>query len=221
MAIRGVEPFYLKVYVHQDFTTTDEIEGYIHNRKATLSELASRDANRQIEVSISPTAPLALLQAWDLKDAYALDVDEIAIEIFLQGQRHSTMGVGEPEDPGERAIVDFTSSTEALEARLRELVPPQVATEEGCDISDFEFKLVWMRGKMRAADALSLASSPSIMLVDPISDLLDAYRGSVVEVRVIDVPHLLAIKDRVKSVPNEMLPPVAVQATPTPHREVR
>jgi hypothetical protein len=218
VTVKGIVPFYLEIYNRQEFAAVSQVEAYVQSRKATLAQLASQDADRQIEVSISPTACLGLSEAWKLKDTYALDVDEIAIEIWLRGERHSVMGVGDAKDPGERPVIDFTLSAEAVEARLRELLPPQVATAEGRDRADLEFKVAWIRGKMRAADALELASIPTIMLVDPISDLVDAYRGSAVEVRVVTVPHLLAIRERMGIAPDGRLLPAAGQPTPAPVR---
>lgn len=219
IGVKGHEPFYLKIYNSQEFADLGELEAYIANRRATLARLASENADRQIEVSISPKEPTDLQQVWQLKDAYRLDIDEMIVSFFLHGKQHSVMLVGDPKDPGEQPMIDFTAQAEVVDARLRQLVPYQVFSE-GVPGPD-QLKIVWIRGKMRAADAMALDSTPSIMLVDPITDLLDAYYGRAVDIRVVTMPHLQAKRSHLEGITYPPSKPALGRPTPTPIREVK
>lgn len=216
--VRGREPFYLKIYNRQEFTDLSELEVYGENRRITLAQLVSENADRQFEVSVSFEEYTDVSQVWQLKDAYGLDIDQMTANLFLHGEWHSVMFVGDPKDPGEQPIIDFTESAEIVEAQLRQLVPSEAFAERTPGPSELEFKVSWIRGKMRAADAMKLDSTPSIMLVDPISDLLDAYVGRAVDIEVVDVPHLLAIKSRLEGTTDSSSGSAGVQPTPTPIR---
>jgi hypothetical protein len=216
--VRGQDPFFLKIYNRQEFTDLSELETYLENRRATGAQLVSENADRQIEVSVSFEEYTDVSQVWQLKDAYGLDIDQMTANLFLHGEWHSVMFVGDPKDPGEQPIIDFTEPAEIVEAQLRQLVPPEPFAERIPGPSELEFKVGWLRGKMRAADAMKLDSTPSIMLVDPISDLLDAYVGRAVDIEVVDVPHLLAIKSRLEGTTDSSSGPAGVQPTPTPIR---
>lgn len=215
--VRGHQPFYLKIYNHQEFSDLRGIEAYIATRRATLNQLTKQNPDRQIEVSLSPNEYTELSQVWQLKDIYGLDIDEMSVNLFLHGKWHSVMLVGDPKDPGERAIIDFTEPIEVVETSLRKLVPPRAFSEAIPDPSALKFKVGWIRAKMRASNALSLNSSSLAMaiVVDPITDLLDTYQGRAVEIRVVEVPHLLEKRNHLK-----VSAPAAPRPTPTPIREV-
>lgn len=219
--VRGHEPFYLKIYNRQEFADLGELQAYVENRRAALTHLANEDLDRQVEVSISLEEYTDVSQVWQLKTAYGLDIDQMTVHLFLNGERHSVMLVGDPKDPGEQPIIDFTESAEAVKTQLRQLASPVSVSEGDPNPYEFEFKVAWMRGKIRAADALELDSERLVMLVDPVSDLSDAYNGRAVDVEIVDVPHLLAIKSRLEVVTGSPPGSDSVQPTPAPIQEVK
>ncbi len=200
--VRGIEPFFLKIYNNQDLDTLNELQMYIKTRQFALSQLVNRNPNRQIEISISLNEYTSVPQVWRLIDTYGVDVDQMTVHCFLRGKWHSVMFVGDPRDPGEQPIIDFDGPAEAVERQLRQLIPSEAFVSNFDNPHDLEFKISWMRGKMRAANAIRLNSEPLVMLVDPISDLLDAYSGYAIDIEVVDVPHLSTIKRRIEMINN-------------------
>lgn len=217
VGVKGIEPFFLKLYNDEKFENVDDLERYVSNRRNALNTLAEQDASRQIEVCISPQTYVNLVEMWRLKEGSRLDVDEMIVTLFLNGRRHSVMGVSDPKDPGEGAYVDFNASADALEARLRQMIPAGAFGQGTVGPADLQLKVEWARGKMRASDALALASSPMIALVDPTTDIVDNYRGRAVEVGMVTMPHLLSIRERL----DPSTRPPMVETQPVNKEEVR
>lgn len=222
VTVEGREPFYLKIDNLPVLTSMGDMDEYVARRKTTLAQLANQDSGRQVEVSISPQVHMPLAQMWKLRDAYRLDIDQMLVDLFVDGKWHSVMFVGDPNDPGEAPYIDFTASSDEFEAQIKKLIPPKTPDSFAPDLSKLELRISWARAKMQAADALKLNSDPAIMLVDPITDILDAYQGRAIEVRVQNVPHLLVEKTRLESTSGQdsapLSPPGVAQPTPAPVR---
>lgn len=223
VTVKGREPFYLEIENLPEFQSIDAVYAYVAQRKAALAQLASKNSEREVEVSISPQEHLPLSQMWRLKDANKLDVDQMTVDLFLNGKWHSVMFVGDPKERGEKPYINFNEPADKVEARIKQLMPPPApATKLLLDSPGLELRISWVRGKLRAADALRLDSDPSILAVDPITDLLDAYNGRAVDIMVTNVPHLLVTKSRLAGQVypvSETKPALSTeQPTPSPSR---
>lgn len=216
---KGLEPFYLKIYNRQEFANVQELDAYITNRKEALTRLARENPSRQIEVAISFSTHTELAKVWELRDDYGIDVDEMLVYIYLRGKKHSVMLVGDPKDPGERSYIDLTQPLDPTKSRPRELLPAQVFRKKGNRAGELEFRVSWIRGKLLAANAEGVDTLASIMLVDPVSDLLDQHHGRAVDVKVVDVPHLLEAKSDLENRPQRG--PISAQPTPLPRQEAK
>lgn len=222
VAVEGREPFYLEIDNLPQLTSLGAIDKYIANRKPSLAQLSKRNLSRKIEVSISPQQHMPVTQVWELRDSYKLDIDQMLVDLFIDGKWHSVMFVGDPNDPDEVPYVDFTAPADKFEAQVKQLIPAQTPDKTVLDSPKLELKISWLRANIQAADALDVSSNPAIMLVDPITDILDAYQGRAVEVTVQNVPHLLVEKSRLeetiyqKSAPQSA--PDTTQPTPSPVR---
>jgi len=218
VSVEGLEPFYLKLYNQQNFRSRDEIDRYVKTRAETLSRLASDNPHRELVVSVSLQDYTVVNDVWSMSRGHNFDIDQMTLHLFLNGERHSVMFVGDPEEPDDAPIVDFNASVAEFEEQLRSLLPAPVLEEKNINLADVTFKVAWMRGTLPAKDALQLAEHQSVMLVDPISDILDVYTERAVDVRVVQVPHLLSVietVDATQQVNRDAVP----QPTPTPFQE--
>jgi len=212
----GLEPFYLKIYNNITFQDHEQIREYIISRNQVLTDLVSGDPSGDVEVSISMQDYTALRDVLQLKREYNLDIDQVTFHLFVNGIRHSVLFVGDPVDLDDRRIVDFDASIDQFEEELWELLPAPVLEEKGIQPQNTSFRVSWLRGTLSATDALSLTKHQTVMLVDPVSDILNKYKDRAVEVRVVQVPNLLAAIETVEGI--SKLKAQIPQPTPMPMR---
>lgn len=185
----------MRLYNSPEFRSVDDINAYVATRKAALRRLARQQPDREIEVSISPRDYGDFATLWGLKEAHGLQVAAMTVNFFRKdsGEYAATMGVGE-RDP-RKSPIDFNRPADNVEAQVRALLPPappggtRIAPSEEVDV-----RVTWLRGTLRADQAVRLDAEAAIMLVDPITDLVDAHGGPATGVEVVDMPHLLAKK---------------------------
>ncbi len=189
--LRGREPFALKLYTEPQLTTLTAIERYVSAREQTLRELVDEEPSRRIEVSISPSDYLPIETLWRLKVEHGLDIDAMLVAFYVAERRHSFMWVSDPREAGEPAAIDFEQPVDMVRARLLDLIPDRALAEEGISPEQLAVRVAWVQGTVRATEAVRLHEDPLIMLVDPISDILDAYQGRALEVEVVGMPQLL------------------------------
>lgn len=218
VAVEGLEPFYLKIYNQQNFQNRDQIDTYIKMREESLIRLASDHPQRKIMVSISLQDYTNIDDVWQMSQEHNLDIDQMTLHLFLDEKRHSVMFVGDPEEPDDGSVVDFSASVTEFEKQLQLLLPASVLEEEDVKPGDITFKVAWIRGVLPVMDALQLAKHQSIMLVDPVSDILDAYTERAVNVRVVQVPHLLSVIETMEAV-QQIGQDFILQPTPVPLQE--
>lgn len=210
----GLEPFYLKIYNNITFQSHGQIRKYIAMREQALANLVSSDPSRNVEVSISFADYTALSNVLQLKRNHNLNIDEMTLHLFVDGERHSVLYVGDPTEPDDRRIVDFDTPIDQFETQLWKILPAPVLEKKGIHAQNTSFKVSWLRGTLPATDALLLSNQQAIMLVDPVSDILDTYRDRAAEVRVVQVPNLLAAVEIVEGL--SRLSTQLPQPTPMP-----
>lgn len=213
----GIEPFYLKIYNNITFQSHDHIRDYIIAREQALDRIVSSNPGGSVEVSISLHDYTPLNEVWRLKHAYHLNVDQMTLHLFVDGKRHSVLFVGDPVEPDDRQIVNFDAPVHQFETQLWSLLPASALDQQGIHPRNTSFKVSWLRGSLSTVDASLLKDHPAVMLVDPISDFLDQYRNRAVDVRVVQVPHLLSVVETVESLAQLRSQPP--QPTPAPLKE--
>ena len=182
----------MRLYNSPELRSVDDINAYVATRKAALRRLAQQQPDREIEVSISPRDYSDFATLWDLKEAHGLHVAAITVNFFRKGSGEyaAAMGVGE-RDP-RKSPIDFNRPADSVEAQVRALIPP--SPPGGTRIApsgEVDIRVTWLRGTLRADQAARLDAEAAILLVDPITDLVDAHGGSAAGVEMIDMPHLL------------------------------
>lgn len=194
--VKGRAPFGVKLYNEPEFKSTSDIAAYANTRKAALKRLAQEQPDREIEVSISPSEYVDFATMWKLKEGHGLTVEGVTVSFFRKGsgEYDATMYIGE-QDSRKKSSSDLNQSAGDVEAQVRALIPP---TRPGgtrvTPSEEVEAKVTWVRGKMRADKAVQLDADPAVLLVDPITDLVDPHKGRAMEVQMVDVPHLLTKK---------------------------
>lgn len=142
----GLAPYYIKVYNETDISSMDELNMYIATRTDVLLSLAQQDPSKLIEASISFQGYTNLARIWELKDAYDIDIDGTTLQIFLNGEYHSVMYVGDPIEEGDIAYINFETSLDGFIEQILQLMPAASFEEGGVaagvsDPSQFEFKI--------------------------------------------------------------------------------
>ncbi|MDW8148418.1 MAG: hypothetical protein RMJ48_19245 [Roseiflexaceae bacterium] len=181
------------------YQSYDHIRDYIIAREQALDRIILSNPGGSVEVSISFRDYTPLNEVWRMKRAYHLDIDQMTLHLFVDGKRHSVLFVGDPVEPDDRRIVDFDAPVNQVEAQLWSLLPAPALEQQGIHPHNTSFHVSWLRGSLATADASLLKDHPAIMLVDPISDILDRYRDRAVDVRVVQAPNLLSAVETVKS----------------------
>ncbi|MEW6171601.1 MAG: hypothetical protein AB1510_00825 [Bacillota bacterium] len=229
VSVRGLVPFYLKIYHSpriKDFASLNE---YVTSRKQALKEMATRSPNRIIEVSISPSEPITTTQLWEIRDKHGLDVDEVYLDVLIDGKWTGTLGTNDG-DAKETLGIDFCENPKVIEQKLRGLLcsipPPPKANRTKLNPNSITFMVQHVKAKTVATRALSLQEEPAILLVDPANDLKDPFINEALDIRVIGMPHLYIIKRVLLGITpppskqNNQFPQNGVPAAPIKTREV-
>ncbi len=221
VAVNGLTPFYIKLYNQTPLATDDQIDEYIQTRSQTLKQLVERNSDAQLEVSVSFRDYTDLDALWQMKRQFEMDVDDMTVHLFLDGERYSVTYMADPKEPDDVAYIDFETSVEEFKEQLKDLMPSASFAEDGIAAalspSDFNFKVDWLRASLPADIALEVNAQDSVMLVDPVTDLREQYESRVLDVFVVDVPNLHAARQQAAiEVPAQ---PVEANPTPDPTKE--
>ena len=218
LLLKGTEPYFIKIYNNTRIDSSEELVRYISSRRAALEELSSKNPDRLIEVSVSFQDYIDLDRIWEIRDEFGLDIDQLTVHFFSSAGWIAVMGVGDPKDPGEKPVMDFSASALAAKERLKELLPPTKQIKK-LEPKDLKPKIPWLRGKIRAKDAMSLDSQGWVILVDPISDLRDAYANRTLDLEVVSMPNLLKARDMIASQSKTKAQQGLPHPTPNPIKE--
>lgn len=196
LLLKGTEPYFIKIYNSTRIDSSEKLVRYISSRRAALEELSNKNPDRLIEVSVSFQGYIDLDRIWKIRDEFGLDIDQLTVHFFSSKGWIAVMGVGDPKAPGEKPVLDFSASASAAKERLKELLPPTKQIKK-FEPKDLKSKIPWLRGKIRAKDAMSLDSQEWVILVDPITDLSDAYANRTLDLEVVSMPNLLKARDMI------------------------
>lgn len=185
---KGSLPFELKVYNSQQFDSEAAIAAYVERRRAALQHLASQDPDRIVEVAISPRDYLPLADLWRIRGAHSLDLDSLTLDYWV-GESQGTMHVSKSTANMQGSVDEFLAGL----ARVAPAPPPGVGAQQSK-----EPRVLSLRGRLPAREAPLVDEQPTILLVDPITDLLEPYRGRALRVEMVQMPQLLAERLRIE-----------------------
>ncbi len=197
--VKGLTPFYLKIYNNPHIRNLNSLNGYVASRKQVLEKLAAQNSNRTMEVDISPSEKITITQLWEMRNRYGIDIDDIYLDVLIDEKWAATLALSYEEDDGGKARIDFSKSRKEIEQQLREFVcsippSPMQNSSNKPDPQSISFGIQHVRGKIVAKNALYLQREASILLVDPTTDLRDAFANQAAEIYVVDMPHLYIMK---------------------------
>lgn len=197
VSAKGIRPFYLKIYNEAQLTDPQLLGNYIEERKLALEALVEVNSDRILEVAISPSEPVRLDQFWQMKEKYGLEVDELSLDLTINGKWDSMIWVA--KENGMANPVNLSGSIGQVRQQLWGLLAsvPLPPSEDGQRRAEklkmAELTLRFARGRVRGQEASLLQGEESILLVDPITDLRDSFSNEAVEVEVVAMPHLYVL----------------------------
>lgn len=193
VTVKGVTGQSLRIYNSQKLTSLEQIDTYVLERRGKLRELAQADPVREIEVAVSPSRKLSLEELGKKSRQYGLTLNELSLDIFVDGKWDRVVWFDKTT-----AVLNISDDAQTMARRIIEVEssrPSGHAGEDGSDLTALPAGSVGLsvrfaRASLQAEMALRLQDDQSIMLVDPVTDLQDAFKGQADEVRVSRMPHL-------------------------------
>jgi hypothetical protein len=213
--LKGITPFYLKIYNNPNIRDLDTLDKYVENRKRALKKLATQSPDRIISVDISPAEEISLIDFSLLCDRNDLDIDVLYLDLLVDGNWTATICASDEDIEGKKSrVFDFSKSGADIENQLKKVYystpPPPGGGTARPDPTSVTYKIQHARGKIASTQAFSLQEEPSILLVDPATDLKDAFSNKAADIYVVDMPHLYVIRRNIlgnaPTPPKETLP---------------
>jgi hypothetical protein len=197
--LKGITPFYLKIYNNPNIRDLDSLDKYVESRKRVLKKLATQSPNRIISVDISPAEEISLIDFWHLRDRHGLDIDVLYLDLLVDGNWTATVCASDEDIEGKKSrVFDFSKNGADIEKQLKKVYystpPPPGQGTARPDPTSITYKIQHARGKIPSEKAIPLQGEPSILLVDPATDLKDAFSNKAADIYVVDMPHLYVMK---------------------------
>ncbi len=191
--ITVVGPKYLKVYNSFKLSNPSDISSYISKRQPQLNELAKVTSQRQIEVVVSPSRKLSLVEFGRKSEKHEMILDELSLDIFINDKWDHTVWFD-----NRTSVVDISQEASVLTKRIIEVessratppLPVGSSVESTSPHAKMDVTVRYARGRMEAQAAVNLQADSDILLVDPTTDLADAFKDKTREVRVYQMPQL-------------------------------
>ena len=190
VSVKGVKGKQLKVYNAPKLITLEDFDEYVTKRKAKLTDLATSDSNREIEVAISPSQRISLDDFGAMAQSHGLQFEELSLDVYVADKWARMVWFDKTT-----SLVDISQGSQRIAERIIEIessapsppgsVPTAIRTSGQTEIA-----VRFVRGRLRAQEAIQMQDNPRILLVDPISDIQDAFTDQAQEVRVSQMPHL-------------------------------
>lgn len=184
----------IRVYNDPKFTSLEEIDAYVNKRKEQLRYVASAQEDQDIEVALSPSRKLAAEDFLSIANKHGLSVAELSLDVFVDGKWDRMVWFDKSA-----SLVDLTKDSKTIMKRIIELessTPGINKIDEGDElpVERTTMAVRYARGKIKGAAALKLQNNPAILLVDPVTDISDSFKGQANEITVAQMPHLYVDK---------------------------
>lgn len=175
---RGLVPFWIDVAASADLSNAAALARYIAERRVVASGLVAAGSAIEGRLAFAGLVPLDRLLS--LRDQLGLEVRAVDIDVWLDNKWVSRAGFG-PE------ATEFWAQPAAVaDKALRSLIADAHAGEPVASrISEAQLTVHGATLDVSAQAAGRLLEAPDVLLFDPYTDLLDAYRGLAVHVRLV------------------------------------
>jgi hypothetical protein len=184
----------LRVYNDPKFNSLEEIDSYVNKRKEQLQYLVGAHGDQEIEVTLSPARKLNLEEFLTLATKHGLAVSELSLDIFVDGKWDRMVWFDKTAP-----LVDLSKDSKTIIEKILETesATPGINKEEGAEELPAERTTVavrYGRGKMNGPSALKLQKNAAILLVDPVTDIAESFKGQANEIVVAQMPQLYVYK---------------------------
>ncbi|HSW43094.1 MAG TPA: hypothetical protein VLM76_11350 [Patescibacteria group bacterium] len=178
-------PWTIRVAADPDLDGEDSVAAYAALRHASLRSLAA-EPMRNIRVAISPRRFMSLAEFRGSLCSGACRIDYVVVDVF--GPAGWVMASGRSIDRGQAAVAG-----QALEETLREQASASLDQFSGLDPRGLRFSVRQVIASMTAEQAVAASQHPDALVIDPLTDLEDSYRGRAAFVEVVGAPDLFAV----------------------------
>jgi hypothetical protein len=171
-------PKWVNIHVQPQFESLEDVWLYIDARKNVLNQLvANNSGNIEVWVSFNNTVPLQQLD--DIANKYSLRVTGFqGIAVDEEGKYLYTYGIGHSD---ENKPVD-------MEHILSWVKEEDEWYRSHYNVTTTFHRLNFVVATLPASQALLLQDDPSVLLVDPTSDLIQLFAGQASSIRVEAMP---------------------------------
>jgi hypothetical protein len=175
---RGFVPFWIDVVASADLSNGAALARYVAERRVVASGLVGAGSAIEGRLAFAGLVPLDRLLS--LRDQLDLVVRDADVDVWLDNKWVSRAGFG-PE------ATEFWAQPAAVaDKALRSLIADAHAGEPvAIRISEAQLTVHGATLEVSAQAAGRLLETPDVLLFDPYTDLLDAYRGLAVHVRLV------------------------------------
>lgn len=184
----------LRVYNDPGFTSVEEIDLYVAKRKEQLRYLVGAHGDQEIEVALSPSRKLSAEEFLALAAKHGFTVNELSLDIFVDGKWDRMVSLDKTA-----GLIDLSKDSKTIISKVIEIesASPGINKEEGEEelpAARTTLAVRYGRGKINGPSALRLQKHASILLVDPVTDIAESFKGQADEVVVARMPHLYIYK---------------------------
>jgi hypothetical protein len=180
LQIEDSAPWGIRVDNRTSLDTAAAVEAYRAVRTAALLGLSRKDAGRQIEVVISPSASLSPNEFASVLSC-PCQTGELIVDVFTEDGWLMSSGRG-------FSGRELASSASDFEVEFLDQVSASLDLYPGVQRDDLRLEVRSVRLVMSAESARVTAAKPEVLLVDPLTDLSDSYAGRAAIVTVGNPP---------------------------------
>lgn len=182
LSLKDQAPWRITVYNETAFTDAASISAYAAARHAALGLLADADPNRIIDAILSPNTEVSVTA---FAQSLSCPCESVHLTVDVYGPGGWMMAAG-------REIIgrDFAAQSRAIESEILDQAAFSLDQFPGVRRADLRANVRAVQLRMTADAALASSRSESVLVVDPLSDIADAYAGRAAVVEVANAPEL-------------------------------
>lgn len=183
LRVNDSAPWGISISNDTPIDSPEAIANYRDSRHEALAALSADDAGRQVDVVVAPAEPLTLPELaailpcpcaaeYVIADIYTADGG------WLMNSRRNM------------SDADLEAAPEKAEREILDQASFSLDQFSKVEPRDIRAEVRSIRLSLSASDAVTLSLHPSVLIVDPLTDLADEYAGDAAVVSVENAPDL-------------------------------
>lgn len=175
LRLEGFEPWSLTIRNDTEVDDADQLTAYRDLRHAALRSIAGSTPNREIEVAVTPDAFVGIPEF----------LEALAWEGAVERSRADVWR-------GSDWVMEVGTQVETARDRLQPVLEEQVSSTldlyPDLRLDDLDFTVRQLRLRLPASEAAKMVDADGVLLVDPLTDLLDRFAHRAALVTLANAP---------------------------------